>query len=184
MSSVARLPAIIRRKPAPVAPTVRKRAAADDLAAGTSDTPALFLECTTPPSVNETLINGGRGKRGRTAARKYDEWKRRAMWELSAQKIHAFKCPVLVFVAVDRMNDRADIDNRLKPLLDILKRVGVYRDDSLVTGVAAAWAATQSVKTRVAIVPAVSVRAIFQPTDAIGATGGWFLEPLNENGAP
>lgn len=166
----------------PQAPPKRKPVAANDIAASASTAPPLFLTCTTPPSVNETLINGGRGKKGRTAAKRYDEWKRRALWELTSQKLHAFACPVLVFVAVDRMNERADIDNRLKPLLDILKRVGVYRDDSLVTGIAAAWGPTKLTQTRVAIVPAVAVRAIFQPSDQVGATGGWFLEPP-ENGA-
>lgn len=138
-----------------------------------------ILELPTPPSVNECFgeHGGGKGKRGRHETRKYQDWKGHALWRLRMQKPPRFDGCVVVFGSVDRMNGNADIDNRIKPTLDILKTAGLYGDDSQVTGVAFVWAPTRNAMTRLLIVPAATLQATFHPANETGATGGWFLEP-------
>lgn len=145
----------------------------------------LILELPTAPSINDCFgeHGGGGGRRGRHDTKVYKDWKGHALWRLKMQRPARIATPCVVFGSVDRMSNAADIDNRIKPTLDILKTAGVYSDDSLVTGVAFVWAPTKNGMTRLAIVPATSLRAIFHPANETGATGGWFLEPLSEEEA-
>lgn len=171
---MTKLPAIAPKK------SVSRRGsrAAVELVSG--EPAPLTLELPTPPSVNECFgeHGGGKGRRGRHETRVYLDWQGHALWRIAAQKPHRFDCPVLVFGSVDRMNASADIDNRIKPILDILKTAGVYADDKLVTAPAFVWAPTRNGMTRLLIVPACqSVRVTFHPANETGATGGWFLEP-------
>ena len=145
----------------------------------------LVLELPTAPSVNDCFgeHGGGGGRRGRHDTKAYKDWKGHALWRLKMQRPTRIASPCVVFGSVDRMSGSADIDNRIKPTLDILKTAGVYADDSLVTGVAFVWAPTRNGMTRLLIVPATALRAIFHPANETGATGGWFLEPLSEEEA-
>lgn len=151
--------------------------------------------CTTltlpmPPSVNEMWANkpprAGRAG-GRFKTQKYKNWILEAAVELRQQGPERVEGRVLVNISVERDSDAADIDNRIKAMLDLmvqpgLKRsdriFGVIEDDRFVTGIAVAWAprgSSRHGKARIAIMPATTVTATFHPSPD-GATGGWFIE--------
>lgn len=163
----------------------RERKLRPQASAATLEAPPAILSLVlpTPPSLNDCFGNhgAGKGKRGRHDTKVYRDWKGHALWRLKMQPLVRFDCPVIVFGSVDRMNGSADIDNRIKPTLDILKTAGVYGDDSQVTSPVFVWASSRNGMTRLLIVPAnQTLRAIFHPATENGATGGWFLEPHNQ----
>jgi len=85
-----------------------------------------------PPSANSLFLNVARGRRVKTAA--YREWlsdaevgircaAREARWKAPAPKV-----PLHVAMVV-HLDFRRDLDNVIKPTLDVLCRAGVIADD-------------------------------------------------------
>lgn len=98
--------------------------------------------------------------------------------EIARSKPVRFEVPVVVFGSIKRVSHAADIDNRTKPVLDILKTAGIYKDDSIVTGIAFVWNMSA---TRLLIVPAQNrFEVIFHPYDDTGALGAWFYKNPEE----
>lgn len=129
-----------------------------------------------PPSTNNLFRNT---RRGRVKSEHYERWISEAGWRLKLQRPAPVLGPVVVLIGVERTNTRADIDNRIKPTLDLLVAHQLIKDDSLVIGVAAAWSPAANGLMRVAIIPASDLVVRFQLADV--AHGGWFLEaPTNE----
>ena len=84
-----------------------------------------------PPSTNSLFINR---KGGRYRSPKYEEWIIRASTWLREQiKTEQDKpeYPVMVRLIIGVQDNRAkDIDNRIKPVMDLLVKCGVLIDDS------------------------------------------------------
>lgn len=141
----------------------------------------LYME--PPPSANN-LFRERDGKQGRTRTAKYNEWTDRAVTRIRLQKVEPIDGRVVVLVGIGRENKAADIDNRLKPTLDALKKAHVFKDDNLVTMVAGVWMPkTINTLMTVLIVPASKpLHFVYRPTDSVGATGGLFLLAPEENG--
>lgn len=132
------------------------------------------IEIPVPPSVNEMFRNvRGRG-RVKTAA--YNDWLGHAGWLLQSQHPAPVKGRVVIVISVERVSRCADIDNRVKAILDLLVTHGVIEDDRNVVGFAAAWAPAANKLARVLVIPAADLTADFHLA-ADGATGGWFLRP-------
>lgn len=81
-----------------------------------------------PPSVNNLFKNAGR--KGRVPTPGYDDWKRRAGWEVKAQRPECVRGPVAVTIVHGKR--RADLDNLNKAPLDLLVSLGLIDDDSFV----------------------------------------------------
>jgi Holliday junction resolvase RusA-like endonuclease len=112
----------------------------------------------------------------------YDAWISECAWRLRAQNAPQIAGPILILVGVERTNKRADIDNRIKALFDVLVSQGVIEDDSKIVGFAAAWSPARDGLARVAIMPAANLDVQFQLASD-GAHGGWFLHaPQSEEG--
>lgn len=112
---------------------------------------ALVLTMPVPPSVNSAWRNVPGKGRVRTGA--YKVWATAAGWALKAQRIvGGFDGPVSVAIECRRDRSTSDIDNRIKPVLDLLTTHGVLTDDRLVVRVSAEWAAVE--ECRVTITPA------------------------------
>lgn len=111
---------------------------------------------------------------GRCRTKLYDDWIHEAGWRLRAQRPQKVPGRVMLLLAVERSWDTADIDNRVKALIDLLVKHDVIDDDSNVVGFAAAWAPKRDDDARLLIFPAQSCTVQFQLT-ADGAHGGWFL---------
>lgn len=91
-----------------------------------------------PPSANKIWRNVN----GRTLkSREYRRWLDLATWEIRIQQIGpALEGPAVVSMSLRRPRANADIDNRIKPVLDALESGGALVNDKQVTCITAAWA--------------------------------------------
>lgn len=81
-----------------------------------------------PPSVNSVYANVF-GK-GRVKRKAYKDWIKSAGWELQAQRPRKFTERVRVVIGINPPRKNAgDVDNRVKPVLDLLVRHQVIPDD-------------------------------------------------------
>lgn len=138
----------------------------------------LSLPC--PPSVNDAFFNltDRRGNsKGRKVKRHVRDWRDYALRIIAEQyQGDPITTRVLIVVNVERANFNADIDNRMKLLFDALVKGKVIKDDSLITGFAAAWAEPGTKRARLAIFPVNTLSIDFHPSAKHdGACGGWFF---------
>ena len=100
----------------------------------------IALSLPMPPSVNNMFANRAGG--GRIKAEKYRAWTTEAGWELLRQKPGQIEGRFAIDVSITRpaRKGKCDLDNRLKPLLDLLKTHRVIVDDSLAERITLAWA--------------------------------------------
>jgi Holliday junction resolvase RusA-like endonuclease len=91
-----------------------------------------------PPSVNRIWRHT---KRGTFRTADYMAWIRGEEWNVHPQLKgqHKFTGPVYVTIAMKRPRSNADIDNRIKALLDFLQHVTAIANDKDVMGVNAFW---------------------------------------------
>lgn len=95
----------------------------------------------TPPSVNAMFGNNAGPGRGRFATKQYKAWKDEALACVLEQGRKAFSKPVTIAIQLCDPRRRSDVDNRIKPVLDLLVSTGIIPDDSnkFVRGVSACW---------------------------------------------
>ena len=95
----------------------------------------------TPPSTNNLFINKKGG--GRFKAPAYADWLKAAGWQLNAQRAKHMPGRVKVIIRAIRVdNRRRDIDNIIKPVLDLLVKQKVIEDDRYVEAIAAEWSSS------------------------------------------
>ncbi len=94
----------------------------------------IVLDC--PPSLNNAFINVKRG--GRVKSKRYREWCNAAHFSViaSVPLPRRVSPPYSVRVSVP-IGTRADIDNLIKPLFDVMQRAGVMTNDREVVEVLA-----------------------------------------------
>ena len=80
----------------------------------------------TPPSLNNIFVNG---KKGRFKSADYKAWQVRACLQLRRQSGWHVPGRVQIKLAFNRSETRCDIDNLIKPVLDILMASGRIADD-------------------------------------------------------
>lgn len=91
-----------------------------------------------PPSVNRIWRHGS-GRTYRIPA--YAKWLN-AMGLIAKGQMRGqptWDAPVKVSILMRRPRKNSDLDNRIKPLLDLLQSAGVIANDKLVTGIQADW---------------------------------------------
>lgn len=130
------------------------------------------LELPMPPSVNKIWSPRKGGIRLSDA---YRLWRDEAGWRLRLQRPQRVAGSVVALISVERHEASADIDNRVKAILDLLVTHDVIDDDRFVTGLAISWAPAANRLARIMILPAARMAVEFIPA-ADGATGGWFLD--------
>ena len=130
-----------------------------------------------PPSVNQMFRNV-RGK-GRVKTEVYDQWRAAAKTSLRLQSITPIAGPVVAVFGVERGSLAADIDNRIKAMLDAIVAAKIIRDDNQVTAFAAAWLPRANGLAHVQIFPAGRLGIEFHPSKD-RATGGWFPALIND----
>ncbi|TDQ63595.1 Holliday junction resolvase RusA-like endonuclease [Maritalea mobilis] len=84
-----------------------------------------------PPSVNDCFANN-RKTGGRHRTKRYATWANAAGYDLKAQKRNAFIAGAFtIAIVLDRksMRSNSDIDNRVKPILDLLQTLDFIKDD-------------------------------------------------------
>jgi Holliday junction resolvase RusA-like endonuclease len=102
-------------------------------------TDVVRVEVPLPPSVNMAWQNVP-GK-GRVRSPEYRRWHKLAYAELISQKPARVVGKFAALISIGRVNRRCDIDNRIKPILDLLKG-DVIEDDSMCERVSAGWSDT------------------------------------------
>ena len=95
-----------------------------------------------PPTAN-LLFRTTAGRRFKTS--KYKSWINAGIEYIIEQDI---TCPLFnevhIELYVPRLRTNSDIDNRIKPVLDLLVKAGIILDDSLVSSVYAEWVSRDS----------------------------------------
>lgn len=89
-----------------------------------------------PPSVNECFKNIGKG---RARTKRYISWAQAAGYDFNGKPlVHG---PFTCVITIDRSKRHvlSDIDNRIKPTLDLLQTHGIIDDDRLCESVTARW---------------------------------------------
>lgn len=100
-----------------------------------------------PPSTNNLFFNVQ--GRGRVATKEYRDWKDRNSWFIKSQKPQRVSGPVEIKILVEDSFPRRDIDNTVKPCLDIIADRGMKIIDgdhaNVVRKVTAEWADVKGV---------------------------------------
>ena len=111
-----------------------------------------------PPSVNNLFANGSSGRFTTPA---YRDWQTRAGWEVVARRPGRVGGPVKVTLQYEEKSGRRDLDNLIKPVLDLCVKHQVIDGDhqSIVREINARWSA--EVK---------GVRVTIEPTSAVRET--------------
>jgi len=132
----------------------------------------------TPPSAN-ALFKNVKGI-GRVKAKHYDDFVRMAVTAIRRQSIPPLTGRVVAIFGVERMSDRADIDNRLKAMLDAIVEAGTIEDDRFVTAIAISWLPSANGMSHVRLLPVQRLDVTFHPSQN-GASGAWIIEaPFEE----
>ena len=131
----------------------------------------------TPPSTNGLFLNKpglGRVKKGA-----YEDFIRRGVAAIRGQHVQPIPGYVIAIFGVERMASNADIDNRLKSMLDTIVTAGVIADDSLVTAIAVSWLPKANGLAHVKLYPVQPMDLAFHPSPS-GACGGFFVAPSTQ----
>ncbi|KQP61080.1 hypothetical protein [Methylobacterium sp. Leaf108] len=86
---------------------------------------SVTIEIPMPPSANKLFANGAKGGRVKTAA--YRSWRNHAALVGSFKRPGRISGPADVTIHLPPF--KGDTDNRIKPLLDVAKQIGVIADD-------------------------------------------------------
>lgn len=95
--------------------------------------------CGAPPSLNHMFVNAKR--KGRIKSREYAAWQIRSCLQLRRQPAWHVPGKVRIRLTFARQDTRADLDNLIKPILDLLMASGRIADDRNVVELAAAFQA-------------------------------------------
>ncbi len=125
----------------------------------------------TPPSVNELYKNVKGVGRAKTGL--YDDMIRRGVAAIRNQRVPDVAGYVIAIFGVERMSLSADIDNRLKSMLDTIVKAGIIADDRFVTAIAVSWLPKANGLAHVRLLPVQPLDLSFHPSHD-GASGGWF----------
>lgn len=143
--------------------------------------PVTQLVLPSPPSAN-ALFRHALGRSAPVMTKAYTDWRGHAGWRLRAQRPAPVLGAVIINISVERQSLSADIDNRIKPLLDLLVEHGVIQDDRYVTSVVASWHPGRNAEAHVAIMPAASGLSLRFQLAPDGRNGGWFLDAPTTEG--
>lgn len=90
-----------------------------------------------PPSVNALFANVA-GK-GRVRTKRYKEWSSAAGWDANGKGSIKGPFSVAIILSQSHRRSNADLDNRIKPLLDLLQDHGIIENDSMCEEIRVAW---------------------------------------------
>lgn len=128
----------------------------------------------TPPSVNQIYRN--KQGRGRVKTGLYDDFIARAITAIRLQRVSPLDPGNYIAVfGVERMSACADVDNRLKSMIDSIVKAGIIEDDRFITAIAVSWLPKANGLAHVALHPIQRLSLNFHPSPE-GTTGGWFAQ--------
>ena len=86
----------------------------------------IVLNLPEPPSVNAAYSNVN--QRGRVKTKAYRNWETECLWMIKQAKPGIIKVTFIVTLFLSEKT-RKDVDNCLKPTLDLLSKCGITKDD-------------------------------------------------------
>lgn len=90
-----------------------------------------------PPTANTIWI---RARKGMRRSEGYMSWLEKAGWEVKQQRPSKVAGPYALSLIATRPDKRKrDLDNLLKPVSDLLVKMGIVADDSLCESISARW---------------------------------------------
>ena len=93
-----------------------------------------LIQISKPISLNEIYKNNKKPcGRGRSKTDKYKKWLTATGWEVRTHNIEPIKGPYQLELHVGRKSTRADSDNLIKPIADLLVSLGITEDDAKMT---------------------------------------------------
>ncbi|MFC5039227.1 RusA family crossover junction endodeoxyribonuclease [Tianweitania sediminis] len=143
-----------------------------------ADLPApVTFTCPVPPSVNAMFKNT---KHGRAKTQAYEDWRLMAAAAIRRQGVPKIKGHVVINMAFEIDLVRADADNRLKAMNDLLVDLGIIQDDSLIPAGLFSKLPPTNRSAHIQIWPVVAnsdqtITATFHATHN-GAGGAWIIE--------
>lgn len=140
----------------------------------TSRLSPITFTCPVPPSVNAMFKNTRRG-RAKTPA--YESWRMMAAAAIRRQGVPSIPGRIVVNMAFEIDLDRADADNRMKAILDLLGSrhgIGIIEDDSRVAGGLFSKLPPTNGAAHIQIWPAQSLTATFHASQN-GRGGAWII---------
>lgn len=93
------------------------------------------VELPFPPTVWEIYVGWGKSRR---RSPEYNKWVKDCGWFIKT-KDEPLNQPFSLYVALKRPHNRMDLDNRLKPILDVLQHYKVIKNDSLCERITMTW---------------------------------------------
>lgn len=99
---------------------------------------AVLLALSFPPSVNNLFANVAHG---RVITKQYREWREENGWRIAAAKPRRVAGPVTIELSFEDRPGRRDLDNLLKPVLDLLVAHSIIDGDhrAVLRGIQATW---------------------------------------------
>jgi Holliday junction resolvase RusA-like endonuclease len=91
----------------------------------------IIIKMPVPPSLNNCYVNvkpRGQLRRARVKSPKYRAWREEAGWDVKAQKPGRIAGPYEMHIGLP-VGLRGDVDNRIKPISDLLVELGIVEDD-------------------------------------------------------
>lgn len=89
-----------------------------------------FIEGDTPSKKNSRRVFAKKGKIINIPSERYEAWHKVGQLQLRNQKIPAFKPPYEIIMTFwMKTNRRADLDNKMASVLDLLQDYGAIEDD-------------------------------------------------------
>src|ERR1051326_2237948 len=85
------------------------------------------VEIPMPPSLNNCFPTSKSGHR--YPSEDYKAWQESAGYALKAQRPHSITVPCAVTLTMKEPKHRCDLDNRIKPVLDLIVKHSVIPDD-------------------------------------------------------
>lgn len=106
---------------------------------------AVVIDLDFPPSTNNLFANGANG---RYATQGYRDWQTKAGWMLLADRPGRLAGPVRIRLEYEERSGRRDLDNLIKPVLDLLVKHQVIDGDhrTVVREISAKWAPVKGVR--------------------------------------
>lgn len=103
-----------------------------------------------PPSAWDMYVGWGRTRR---LSAEYAKWRQDVAFFLK-RSTDPIAVPFYIGVCLKRPNKRQDLDNRIKPILDVLQLYGVIRNDNLCERITMQWDHGMKEECVVMVIPA------------------------------
>jgi Holliday junction resolvase RusA-like endonuclease len=138
-----------------------------------SDQPAVVINFPRPPSANRMFLRQMTRRGHRDLTPEYKAWRDTAGWAVKMQIVGLETITSKFNIVVEvPLSSRVDLDNNLKPILDLAQNMGIISNDRNCVGISITPTAREDVMVAIWCLPEMgAVRKAATPRGAKGADG-------------